>query len=123
MEECPDLKAMRGYLTGGYAFNGNDADEIVAAMVAMDELKLQNNDLKSRLLMVCEAVEEYVTAIGPERLGAETVAKWKASMAKAMGDFALKPNDVKPLIIYCSTCAATGQEHEESCPQRKARRL
>lgn len=35
MKECPDLAALRGYLTGGYAFCGEDADEIVSAMEAV----------------------------------------------------------------------------------------
>jgi hypothetical protein len=49
MEECPDLKTLRGYLTGGYAFNGSDADEIVAAMEENAKLKLQVEALQKEI--------------------------------------------------------------------------
>lgn len=62
MEECPDLKALRGYLTGGYAFNGNDADEIVAAMEESAKLKPQVDELRKHLRYVCNIAER----LGPK---------------------------------------------------------
>jgi hypothetical protein len=52
MEECPDLDALRGYLTNGYAFNDADADEIVATMKEAAKLKLQNDELRGLIAEV-----------------------------------------------------------------------
>lgn len=66
--------------------------------------ELQNDDLRNRLQLVCEAVEEYVAVVGPQQIGPETVEKWRVAMGKAIGEFSLKRVEPTPKADQPKRC-------------------
>lgn len=49
----------------------------------LDAALLQNDGLRVRLDLLCAAVEQYVSTVGPEQIGTEAVKVWRESLAEA----------------------------------------